>query len=494
MTESLNYDEAVRYLLSLGRELASPQQARATKFGLENIRALAEHLGHPERRYPSAHIAGTNGKGSTAAMLASILESAGLRTGLYTSPHLARINERIRVGGREISDDDFVASLGRIRRAIEEMLASGALAAHPTFFECVTAIAFDEFARARVDFAVFEVGMGGRLDATNVIEPEVAVITQIAFDHEDFLGHSIEEIAGEKAAIIKPGAWVVSAAENPAARAVIRARAEAQNARLVEIDEAFHVKHLGARFPSDGAHELAHDSLRATRFEATEKSSGRAIELTVPLPGRFQQRNALAALAAARLLAERSASAVKGFVGAEPARRGELASTRSSAIDDAAIARGIAQVRWPGRLERIGDRPAVYLDGGHNPAGARELVAFWDEHFAGVPIHLVYGALRDKPVDEICGLLFPRAATVIITEPRQPRALSASVLAEMTGHLARNVEVVPDPAAALERAVLHAAPEDAVFATGSLYLIEDYRRGWANAHAASSPSPAPRKG
>jgi dihydrofolate synthase/folylpolyglutamate synthase len=496
-TVSLNYDEAVRYLLSLGRELASPQQARATKFGLENIRILAEHLGHPERRYPSAHIAGTNGKGSTAAMLSSILESAGLRTGLYTSPHLARINERIRVAGREISDDDFAAAFGRIRRAIEELLASGALAAHPTFFECVTAIAFDEFARARVDFAVFEVGMGGRLDATNIIEPEIAVITQIAFDHEDFLGHSIEEIAGEKAAIIKPGAWVVSAAENPAARAVIRARAESQHARLIEIDEAFHVKQLRARPRLESAQEFPH----AARLEAIEKSSGRAIELTVPLAGRFQQRNALAALASARLLAERAASTANGengFVGAELASvrfapNLLTGAARIASINDAAIARGIAQVHWPGRLERIGDRPAVYLDGGHNPAGARELVAFWDEHFAGVPIHLVYGALRDKPVDEICGLLFPRAASVIITEPRQPRALSASVLAEMTGHFASAVEVVPDPAVALERAVLRAAPEDAVFATGSLYLIEDYRRGWASAHAASIPSPADRE-
>jgi dihydrofolate synthase/folylpolyglutamate synthase len=454
-----NYDDAVRFLLSLGRELASPQQARATKFGLENIRALTTHLGHPERKYHSVHVAGTNGKGSTAAMLASVLAAAGLRAGLYTSPHLARINERIRVAGREISDDDFAAALARIRRAIEELLASGALAAHPTFFECVTAMAFDEFARERVDFAVFEVGMGGRLDATNVIEPEVAVITQIAFDHENYLGHSIEEIAGEKAGIIKPGAWVVSAAEDPVARAVIRARAETQRARLIEIDELFHVKQLGSA-----------ETQGSTRFEAVENYSGRVIELTLPLPGRFQQRNALAALAAARLLAE-----------------------RGHKIDDDAIARGIANVRWPGRLERIGDRPAVYLDGAHNPAGARELVAFWDENFAGVPIHLVYGALRDKPVDEICGLLFPRAATVILTEPHQPRALSASVLASMTAHHASNIDIVPDPAAALERAVRRAAPEDAVFATGSLYLVEDYRRGWANLHAASDSSPTPRK-
>jgi dihydrofolate synthase / folylpolyglutamate synthase len=492
-TRLTDYDDAVRFLLSLGRELASPQQARATKFGLENIRALTERLGHPERKYHSVHIAGTNGKGSTAAMLASILASAGLRAGLYTSPHLARINERIRVAGREISDDDFAAALARIRRAIEELLAAGTLAAHPTFFECVTAMAFDEFARERVDFAVFEVGMGGRLDATNVIEPEVAVITQIAFDHENYLGHSIQEIAAEKAGIIKPGAWVVSAAEDPVARAVIRARAEAQRARLIEIDDLFHVKQLSSSAAPGTTH-----------FEAIENSTGRAIELSLPLPGRFQQRNALTALAAARILAERAASAVNGsgfgsgFVGAElaSARFSPVSpahTARIAAIDDAAIARGIANVRWPGRLERIGDRPAVYLDGAHNPAGARELVAFWDAHFAGVPIHLVYGALRDKPVDEICGLLFPRAATVILTEPRQPRALSASVLASMTAHHASSIEIVRDPAAALERAVRRAAPEDAVFATGSLYLVEDYRRGWANLHTASDSSPAPRK-
>jgi dihydrofolate synthase/folylpolyglutamate synthase len=307
--------------------------------------------------------------------------------------------------------------------------------------------------------------MGGRLDATNVIEPEVAVITQIAFDHENFLGNSIEQIAGEKAGIIKLGPWVVSAAENPEARAVIRARAKAQSARLIEIDESFHVKQLN----SPSAREAASNSPNATRIEAIEKSTGRAIELTVPLAGRFQQRNAVTALAAARLLAER------GFP-----------------ITDAAIARGIANVHWPGRLEHIGTRPAVYLDGAHNPAGARELLAFWHAHFAGVPIHLVYGALRDKPVDEICGLLFPRAASVILTEPRQPRALSAAALAAMTGHLARSYEVVPDPAAALERAIHRAAPEDAVFATGSLYLIEDYRRGYANAHAPSTHSPIRR--
>src|SRR5580693_8214348 len=179
----MNYDAAVRYLLSLGRELAAPTQAAAAKFDLENISVLAERLGRPDRAYPSAHIAGTNGKGSTAAFLESILRHAGFRTGLNTSPHLERINERIRVNSVEISDDAFAETLSRIRTLIEELLASGKLRAHPTYFECVTAMAFEFFARQRVEFAVFEVGLGGRLDSTNILTPVVSIITRVDFDH-----------------------------------------------------------------------------------------------------------------------------------------------------------------------------------------------------------------------------------------------------------------------------------------------------------------------
>ena len=447
----MTYEEAVRYLLTLGRELASPQQARAAKFDLRNITVLAERLGHPQRAYPSVHIAGTNGKGTTAAMLDSILRAAGLRTGLYTSPHLERINERIRLDGEEIADSDFAETFARIHATIEELLASGpeasGLAAHPTYFECLTAMGFDFYARRQVDFAVFEVGMGGRLDATNIVTPEVAVITQIDFDHENFLGHSIEEIAAEKAGIIKPGGWVVSAAEHPAARAVIARRAAELDARLVEVDTAYRV---------EGLHAVA----GCYRAAVSSAHSTRRIELALPLPGRFQMRNAVAALAAARLLAER------GFP-----------------LDDAAIARGIATVRWPGRLERVHERPSVYLDGTHNPAGARELLAFWEEHFQGKRILLVYGAMRDKAVDEITGLLFPRAATVIVTQPRQARAISADALSSMTRHLAKRMEVVAEPEEALERALELAARDDAVFATGSLYLVGDLR-GWWRARAA----------
>lgn len=438
----MDYEASVRELLALGRELNAPQQARVQKFDLHNITALAEDLGNPHRTSPCAHIAGTNGKGSTAAMLESILRATGLRTGLYTSPHLERINERIRIQGENISDEDFVDVWIRVRASIESLMASGRLTAHPTYFECLTAMGFLAFAMRGVDFAVYEVGMGGRLDATNIVQPEVVVITPIDFDHENFLGHSIEEIAAEKAGIIKAGAWVVSSNNRPEARAVIARRCAEQDARLVDVDAAWRVEEINA---AGGCY----------RAVVSTPHSRRKLALESPLPGRFQIRNALAAATAARLLAER------GFP-----------------ITEDAIARGIAAVDWPGRLERISERPSVYLDGTHNPAGARELVKFWEENFDGRRILLVYGAMRDKAVDEIAGLLFPRAASVILTEPRQPRAISVPLLAEMTGHLARQFMVVRDPAEALVRAVEMAAPDDAVFATGSLYLVGDLRSYW----------------
>lgn len=448
----MNYEGSVRTLLALGRELASPQHARVQKFGLENISTLAAALGNPHRAAPCVHIAGTNGKGSTAAMLESILRASGLRTGLYTSPHLVRINERIRISGEDISDEEFASAWTRVQATIESLLADGKLAAHPTYFECITALAFVAFAARGINFAIYETGLGGRLDATNVVLPEVSVITSIDFDHEDYLGHSIEEIASEKAGIIKPGVPVVTSATRPEARQVIAKRARELNSRLVEIDEAWRVEDVR----SDGG---------CYRAVAISRDSGKKINIAPPLPGQFQIRNALAAATAAQLLAER------GF-----------------RITDETIERGIRAVRWPGRLERLLDRPAVYVDGTHNPAGARELLKFWDENFAGRRIILVYAAMRDKAVDEIAGLIFPRADLVLLTEPHQPRAISAALLSEMTSHLARQSEVVRDPVEALERAIGLAGPGDAVFATGSLYLVGDLRAYWAKRPALSPVS------
>jgi dihydrofolate synthase/folylpolyglutamate synthase len=446
----MNYDAAVRYLLTLGRELAAPTQAAATKFDLENITVLAERLGRPDRAYPSAHIAGTNGKGSTAAFLESILRQAGFRTGLNTSPHLERINERIRINGEEISDASFAEIFTRLRTVIEELLAQHKLRAHPTYFECVTAMAFECFARERVEFGVFEVGLGGRLDATNILSPAITLITRIDFDHENFLGHSLQEIAGEKAGILKPNVPVVVAEQRPESREVILARAKQLRCPVIETALAF---------------PMSQESSGNGFFRAsvTEISSGQTFDLAPSLPGRFQLENARTALAAAHCVRQR------GF-----------------RISDATIAQGINNTVWPGRLEKLRSGPDVYLDGAHNPGAARELAQFLGDNFSGRTIWLVYGAVRDKAVDEVAGLLFPHAFEVIFTEPRTSRAISATRLAEIASHHTSRFTVMASPEQALEHALSKAASADAIFITGSLYLVGQLRHYWKNrVHAAT---------
>jgi dihydrofolate synthase / folylpolyglutamate synthase len=438
----MNYDGAVRYLLSLGRELAAPTQAAAAKFDLENISVLSERLGRPERAYPSAHIAGTNGKGSTAAFLESILRQGGFRTGLNTSPHLEKINERIRVEGEAISDSDFAKTLTRIHALIEELLASGRLRAHPTYFECVTAMAFQYFAEARVDFGVFEVGLGGRLDATNILTPVVSVITRIDFDHENFLGHSLREIGGQKAGILKKGVPVVLAAQQQEAREVILSRAEKLGCPIIETSLAYRVDKETTR----GG---------CIRAQVTEVGSGWSATVGPQLAGRFQLQNAINAVAAARAL-----------------------SARGYRIAESAIEQGIATAIWPGRLEKLQSHPDIYVDGAHNPGAARELAAFWEENFAGRKIFVVYGALRDKAVDEVAGVLLPYAIEVVFTEPHTSRAISASQLGEIAAHHAARSSVIRDAEQAFDYVLSKAAPQDAVFVTGSLYLVGQLRHYW----------------
>src|SRR3989441_2657355 len=225
----MNYSQCLDFLSELGHEL------RGAKFGLGTISAILKSLGSPEKKYPTAIVAGTNGKGSTSAILASILEPAGYRTGLYTSPHLVRVNERIRVNGREIPDEDFARSFTEVRQAVDRLLGEKSLAQRPSFFEYLTATAFLHFARAGVDFVVLEVGMGGRLDATNITDPRVAVITNVDLDHMEFLGSTHAAIAYEKAGVIKPRRPVVSSCEHPEAAEVVRRRASELDAELLEV-------------------------------------------------------------------------------------------------------------------------------------------------------------------------------------------------------------------------------------------------------------------
>ncbi|MDE3198932.1 MAG: bifunctional folylpolyglutamate synthase/dihydrofolate synthase, partial [Acidobacteriota bacterium] len=379
----MTYSDTVRFLFSLGPEL------KTVKWDLDRIRLMLGELGDPQQRLRYIHAAGTNGKGSTCAMIESALRAAGYRTGLYTSPHLVDARERIQIGGLKISEDAWTAAFERVHSAAERLLAREAIEAHPSFFETVTAMAFLAFAEAGVEVVVLEVGLGGRLDATNVIVPEVAVITPIDFDHEAFLGSSIESIAAEKAGILKAGRPAVFATQRPEALKVLEAKALELNAPVTHSSawrvEDLEIDRFGSRFRLAGDGEIS---------------------IRCPLAGKHQVENARTAVAALRVFG----------------------------VEAPAIQEGISRAQWPGRLQRAGENPAFILDGAHNPAGARALANYIREFFAGEPVRMIYGAMRDKAVDEVTNTLFPLAAEVIVTAPDQPRALNPDSLAGITDH------------------------------------------------------------
>lgn len=412
----LSYAEATRYLYALA--------PRGVQLGLERMeRALAQR-GHPERAFASVVVAGTNGKGSVAAMVAACLRASGLEVGLYTSPHLHRMVERFRVNGRPISR----AELARRTAELAPWLASEA-APELTFFEVCTLIAFEVFRDRRCDVAVLEVGLGGRLDATNVGTPEVSVITRIAMDHADRLGDTLGQIAREKAGIIKPRVPLVCGAREPEALRVIRARAKREGAPLRELGRDF-----SARLEGD-----------AFSFEAGEHALER---LRLPLSGAYQADNLACALATLQVLRER------GFE-----------------IPDAAIRRGVRQVRWPGRLELIGGAPDVLLDAAHNPDAAQALARHLAELRARYPrIVLLFGVLADKDHRAMLKPLRPRVDELVFATPATPRALPASALVARWGGVA-----VDDPARALQKARRLAGKRGLVVAAGSIFLMSAVR-------------------
>ena len=429
----MNYAEALDFLADLGLELWK------AKLGLDAIVTLLQALGDPHQKYATAIVAGTNGKGSTAAILASILQKAGHRTGLYTSPHLIRVNERIRVDDEEISDADFARCLTEARAVAERLFAQKQLAHLPSFFEYLTAVAFLHFAREGVSFAVLEVGMGGRLDATNVTRPRVAVITPVDIDHSEYLGTTRAAIAAEKAGVIKPGQTVVSACENPEAAEVIRRRCQECDADLIE---TFRFAQLSNLRHSEG------------QYSFDISLNGEVLTgLTSPLRGRFQVTNAVTGLIAAYQLAQ------QGFH-----------------ISRAAMAEGLRTASWPGRLEVLIPQPLVILDGAHNPAATREVAAFVREHLAGRRVRLVYASMRDKAIGEISRILFPLAEEVYLTRPAIERAAIAEEILAAAEYPPRRVIVQPQPVRALEEACQASAPEDVVLVTGSLYLAGTIKR------------------
>jgi dihydrofolate synthase/folylpolyglutamate synthase len=430
----MNFEEATEYLYSLGNETL------AMKLGLESVRALARALGDPQRKFPAIHIAGTNGKGSTAAMTESVLRAAGLRAGLYTSPHLVSITERIRIGADEIAPDEFARLTADARAAGERLVAENALPAPPTFFEQVTMIAYLYFAERKVDLAVLEVGLGGRLDATNICEPVVTAITPVGFDHQKYLGDTLASIAGEKAGIVKPGAPVVIAPQSGEAMKAIVARCEEMNAPMIVTSDPFDV-------------EAVSGDENIGRYRFRYRASRDEYALRLRLRGRHQVTNAVVAIHIAEQLC------IAGFD-----------------IPRAAIVAGLNNAEWPGRLEMIRPSPSqapLLLDGAHNIDGARSLRDFLDGHFRLTPITMIFGAMADKAFGEMGDILFPAANQVIVTSVSSPRAAEPSAIAEAVNH---DVIRMENPGEALAEALRITPPDGLIVVCGSLFLVGEIRQ------------------
>ncbi|MBZ5655587.1 MAG: bifunctional folylpolyglutamate synthase/dihydrofolate synthase [Acidobacteriia bacterium] len=451
----MSYETAVAQMYALGHELA---QTPSHKFDLAHMRVLLAALGHPEKSSASVLVAGTNGKGSTAAALASILQAAGLKSGLYTSPHLVHINERIRVNGEPIGDDDFALLHDVVGRTAERLVTEGDLPWHPSFFEMLTAMAFEHFARVQPDVAVLEVGMGGRLDATNVVEPRVSVITDIALDHQKYLGGTIGEIAREKAGIIRPGGVVVTLPQLPEANDVIGNTILDQGARAVNA-----VPYVPPVSPGSGQYLVANGQwpVVSGRSGVGQRYAlevrGEKILVESPLAGRHQLRNIALAIAAAE----------------------ELHNQGYAQITPKAIERGIRETRWPGRFQVVpsdGSRPEYVLDVAHNPAGAWALRSTLSAAYGERAVTMVFGVLRDKAVAEIAEILFPIAEQVIVTHANNPRSASVDEIRQAASRVAGDIREAADVSSALEDAGRIAGRGGLVVVTGSIYIVGEAMR------------------
>jgi dihydrofolate synthase / folylpolyglutamate synthase len=449
----MSYDQVVAQMYALGHELA---QMPAHKFDLAHIRVLLSALGHPEKRFPSVLVAGTNGKGSTAASLASILQASGLRTGLYTSPHLVRINERIRLNGQSIADDDFAMLHEVVDRTAERLVGEGDLPWHPSFFEMLTAMAFEYFAQNHPDIVVLEVGMGGRLDATNVVDPRLSIITDIALDHQNYLGTTVAQIAREKAGIIRRNGIVVTLPQSPEANDVIGNAILDLGARAVNA-----VPYVPPVSPGSDS-SLAIDRNPPDRNQLRNRYPlevrGSQIMVDSPLVGRHQLRNLALSIAAAE----------------------ELHHQGMHQITPASIEKGIRDTQWPGRfhvMPATNDTPEYVLDVAHNPAGAwslrSTLSAAYPAAGNGRSLTLVFGVMRDKAVQEMTEILFPIADQVIVTAANNPRSATQAEIRQAAARMAESthIEDAPDVASALRQAQKQAGTSGLVVVTGSIYIV-----------------------
>lgn len=422
----MNFDESVQYLLSLGHETV------AMKLGLKNTETLLHALGEPQKNFLKVQIAGTNGKGSTAAFLDSICCAANIKTGLFTSPHLVSITERIKINGEDISEKQFAKLTERVKKTAENLVSEKHLETLPTFFEHLTAIGLLAFAEETVDLAILETGLGGRLDSTTAAAAEIVCLTAIDLDHQEYLGDSLAEITAEKAAIVRPGVRaVVVAPQKPEAAKVIR-----RCCRKCRV-EAIPAARITKTRPIE----------RLKNFEAGFKTVNDVYSLVVvSLPGRHQLENAATAISLAESLRN------SGY-----------------AITPDAIVRGLETARHAGRLEFSGN---VLFDGAHNAAGAKALQEFLRE-FIKRKITLVFGAMRDKDLSEVTSILFPLAENLILTRSENPRSAAPKDLREFApkDFPAERIFLTENVSDAIKKAREITAPDDLICITGSLYLI-----------------------
>ncbi|HEV7673275.1 MAG TPA: folylpolyglutamate synthase/dihydrofolate synthase family protein, partial [Candidatus Angelobacter sp.] len=414
------------------------------KFDLAHMRRLAEALGNPQRKLQSVLIAGTNGKGSTAATLASIVQTAGYRTGLYTSPHLLRVNERIQVNQEPISDAEFAVIYDRVERCARELVERGELPWHPSFFEMLTAMAFEYFASTGVDLAVLEVGLGGRLDATNIVDPLISVITDIDFDHQNFLGNTLPEIAHEKAGILRPKGTAVLLPQHPIVNETLGKEIMDRDARAVSA-----VKHMPSLAPNSEEDPAYLFNPGRNHFALTVL--GKVISVDFPLVGRHQLRNLALAITAAEELNN------FGF--------------HVSAED---IEKGIHSTNWPARFQVIPAEdgfPEVVLDVAHNPAGAWALRSALSTFYEDRPLIFIFGAMRDKAIREIANIIFPLADRVIAAQAENPRAASSQEIAELGAQAQTEILPAKSVQEALERARILAGNKGVIVITGSIYIV-----------------------
>lgn len=427
--KEMTYADSLAFLERLGNEVST------AKFGLENIRTLCDALGNPEQQYAAVLIAGTNGKGSTAATLHSILQQAGRKVACFTSPHLVHPRERIRIGADWISEADFAARLSEVEKIGQQLLKQGKLAAHPTYFETLTAAAYLQFAQVGTELAVLEVGMGGRLDATNISRAALTLITSLSLDHQQHLGPRIEDIAYEKAGIFRRGVPALVGPMEAAAAWITERRAREVGAPLCRLS----------------------DRARVTVSEVQDGFYGFDLEtrhreyrnLDPSLRGPQQPTNTTLAVLAAEMLQQ------QGYP-----------------ISSEHIREGIRRTNWPGRMQVVRERPRLLLDGAHNPEAVANLRRFLEENFSGGDLLVVFGAMRDKNYGELGEQLFPPARGVVLTQSRNTRAAEAEVLhAAFRERFGSKLSVAADVAAALQQALAVARDDTWIVLTGSLYLV-----------------------